>query len=187
LIIFSIEPELLRFLEADSSEFETIIANLPAVEGGWLSAPIFTHALFVHLSKDAHNCTSMFGSTEDSAGSRGIISPFNSFREVDSAERERFTKALEKIDQYSELRKQVEPESIRAPVLENCIPQGRRFLLKPDESDSFHCQVTGNEPGIYFFRFKVAFHYESKKAVRYSDQVYPCFAGIGFLASAIRE
>jgi len=181
ITVHSLEPEVVSFLGTESAEFQAVIKRLPRPSMGG-SAPIFTHALFVRLSSDPFKCLSGFGQTEDSAGARGIISPFNRFRDVDASEQARFARPIERVQKLAHV-SSADPLT----MTKNSIPATIRFLLKAGESDAFHCQIVGDEAGIFFFRFKVGFHYGDVKAVRFSDEIYPCFAGIGYSSEYVKK
>ena len=177
ITVYSIEPELVDFYGENPEPFRVLLSHLPSPMLG-ASAPIMTHALFVKLSPNPHRCVSWFGANEASAGSRGIL-----------YDKQRFGRGyhLESVFHLGSVFHRIAKflggarrTRLRDPFtregVPNCIPPGMRLVLKPDESDAFHCQIVGEHRGIYFFRFKVMFHYQDKKAVRYSDEVYPCFA-----------
>jgi hypothetical protein len=183
ITIYSLEADVVHFVSAESVAFYALLRNLPKPSLG-ASAPIFTHALFVRLSTDPTKCVSGFGATDDSAAGRGIISPFNGFRRVDAVEQARFARPIERLRDFFRGRRRDADET---PMTTNSIPSSMRFSLGPGDSDAFHCQAAGDRQGIFFFRLKVGFHYRDVKAERYSDEVYPCFAGIGYTDLRDRE
>jgi len=172
ITIYGIEPEVIAFFDEKSPPFKTFCHGLPQAIFGF-SAPIPTYLLGVFLSKEPSKCKSTFLSLDDSAGSRGIISPFSSFRKLAKRERNRFSK-------MAEITKAILKEKRRSDkeISPNCIPPWIRFVLGPSESDAFHCQIVGQERGIYIFRFKISFHYDNVKATTYSDRIYACFSGV---------
>lgn len=163
LTVCGIEADVMCFFDEHSLQFAAFKEQVPARSAG-LSAPIPTYMLKVRLSRNPEHTQARVITVDDSAESRGIISPFNRFREVAENEVQRFSQMIN-------ISKASDWESGA-----NAVPPSCRFMLKPDESDAFHCQVTGQENGIYVFRFRISFHYADEKAVSFSDCAYVCFS-----------
>jgi hypothetical protein len=127
--------------------------------------------LHVQLARKTAGCKAAFLATDDSAGSRGLIFRGQAATSGSSSDRFSRLKSLAK----TAFQHYVETKEAAAEGGPNAISPTARFAINPGEADAFHCQVTAQEPGIYWYRFVVSFHFDAQKSIAYSDRVFACF------------
>ena len=96
------------------------------------------------------------GGWDDSANSRGLV-----FSAGDSSS---YAKMMELIEKRGAQQASQSTFELLPPEL--------RFSQKPEETDSFHAEISAKEEGIYLIRFAVGYHVGNERREISSDKAY---------------
>jgi hypothetical protein len=165
--VYALGVEIIKFFDTESKPFLAFSEIMPTLGLG-ASAPIPVYMLRVELASETSQCRAAFIFADDSAESRGLLFRGQSAG-IAIKSKSNWSRLISLVKGKSEL----DPSRIADET--NAILPTTRFALGPGEADAFHCQLSSEVEGLFWYRFIVSFHFDDQNRLIYSDRVFPCF------------